>query len=422
VTGSAPQPTAATGLPPTPPDTAAALSWTLADPTQDHGHSGHLAAIRLLAPLTIVVPTYREAENIPHLIRRVAALRERHDVEVQLLFMDDASRDGSAEIVAHCGHDWVRLIERTGPRGLSPAVLEGMQLAQHPVIVCMDCDLSHPPERIPELILALESGQQFVIGSRYVPGGSTDDQWGLFRWLNSRVATLLARPLTSAHDPMSGFFAIRRSDFCKARNLNPIGYKIALELIVKCGLENIGEVPIHFADRVHGQSKLSLKEQFRYLHHLLRLYGFRFAAAVELMLFLAVGASGLLVNLTALTLLWWLGLAEWSALAGGVALSTASNFLLDLRFLFQRVPGVSLWKQVGGLLGVMGVGALANFTMALGLRQSWLAGSTLNLFLAALLGVAAGTVFNLIGNRYLAFTKRRNASHRADDANLPPHQ
>ena len=75
----------------------------------------------------------------------------------------------------------------------------------------MDCDLSHPPEKIPDLILALETGQQFAMGSRYVPGGSTDDRWGFFRWLNSRIAILLARPLTDAKDPMSGFFAFRRS-------------------------------------------------------------------------------------------------------------------------------------------------------------------------------------------------------------------
>jgi dolichol-phosphate mannosyltransferase len=102
-----------------------------------------------------------------------------------------------------------------------------------------------------------------VIGSRYVPGGSTSDDWGIFRWLNSRVATLLARPLTNVKDPMSGFFALRKSDFEQARDLNPVGYKykIALVLIVKCGFENVGEIPIGFIDRVYGESKLTLKEQ-----------------------------------------------------------------------------------------------------------------------------------------------------------------
>ena len=221
----------------------------------------HLATIHVLTPLSIVVPTYKEVDSLPHLLERINALRARHDLELELLIMDDQSNDGSVELVEQSGYDWARIVVRDGPRGLSPAVLDGLRLARHPVVVVMDADLSHPPEKIPAMILALASGQQFVIGSRYVPGGSTDDEWGFFRWLNSQVATLLARPLTDARDPMAGFFAFRRDELKKAPYLNPIGYKIGLELIVKCGLENVGEVPIQFTDRRFGQSKLSFKEQ-----------------------------------------------------------------------------------------------------------------------------------------------------------------
>src|SRR5262249_50588976 len=145
------------------------------------------------------------------------------------------------------------------------------------IFVVMDADLSHPPERLPDLVTTLQSeGTDFVIGSRYVPGGGTDENWGLFRWLNSKFATLLAWPLTSTHDPMAGFFAIRRSTFESAAPLDPIGYKIGLELIVKCRCRTIKEVPIRFRDRMLGKSKLSLKEQLNYLRHLRRLYDFRF--------------------------------------------------------------------------------------------------------------------------------------------------
>lgn len=78
----------------------------------------------------------------------------------------------------------------------------------------MDADLSHPPESLPQLVAALDDpAAEFVIGSRYVPGGSTEEGWGLFRWINSKVATLLARPFTRARDPMAGFFALPRSIF-----------------------------------------------------------------------------------------------------------------------------------------------------------------------------------------------------------------
>ena len=152
------------------------------------------------------------------------------------------------------------------------------------------------------MVLALSSGQEIVLGSRYVPGGSTDDDWGVLRWLNSRVATLMARPLTAVRDPMSGFFALRKADFDAARDLNPVGYKIALELIVKCGFENVGEVPIAFSDRVYGESKLTFRQQLLYLQHVRRLYLHKFSEAMHLLQFLVVGALGVVVNLAVLTL------------------------------------------------------------------------------------------------------------------------
>ena len=188
-----------------------------------------LASIRVLTSLSIIIPTYKEVPNIPLILQRIDALRREGNLALEVIFMDDDSRDGSIEAVEQSGYDWARIVVRTENRGLSPAVIDGFRLARNPVLICMDCDLSHPPEVIPQMMLALSSGQQFIIGSRYVPGGSTDDDWGIIRWLNSRMATLLALPLTSAKDPMSGFFALRKADFDEAVDLNPVGYKVALE-------------------------------------------------------------------------------------------------------------------------------------------------------------------------------------------------
>jgi dolichol-phosphate mannosyltransferase len=222
------------------------------------------------------VPTYKEVLNIPLMVERIEQVRQKHDLTAELLFMDDNSQDGSEEAVSKLNKDWARIIVRTHDRGLSPAVIDGLKAAKYDVLLVMDADLSHPPEKIPEMVQALD-GADFVIGSRYVPGGSTDAEWGVFRWLNSKVATLLAWPLTSAKDPMAGFFALRRETFERGRaSLNPIGYKIGLELLVKCGCRTVREVPIHFADRKLGSSKLSFKEQIRYLQHLRRLYVHRY--------------------------------------------------------------------------------------------------------------------------------------------------
>lgn len=223
------------------------------------------------AAISVIVPTYREAENLPELLPRIhAALESPHEIVI----VDDDSRDGTEAAVAAQAKAGipVRLIVRQGERGLSSAVIRGFREATGDVLVCMDADLSHPPEALPRLVAALaEADCEFVIGSRYVAGASTDEDWGLFRWLNSRVATLLARPFTNARDPMAGFFALERETFARAGDLSPIGYKIALELIVKCGIRRVAEVPIHFADRQHGTSKLNFREQLNYLRHLGRL-------------------------------------------------------------------------------------------------------------------------------------------------------
>ena len=192
--------------------------------------------------------------------------------------MDDNSKDGTAEIVAELadtGHP-VRLIVRVGERGLSSAVLRGFAEARGNVLVCMDADLSHPPEAIGLLVESLADGRaDMAIGSRYVDGAGIDESWSVLRRFNSRFATLLARPFTSVKDPLAGFFAIRREVFARAERLQPIGYKIGLELMVKCACKEIREVPIHFSDRRYGQSKLNFTEQISYIRHLTRLAGYK---------------------------------------------------------------------------------------------------------------------------------------------------
>jgi dolichol-phosphate mannosyltransferase len=349
--------------------------------------------------VTIVVPTYKEVENLGILIDRVAAVREEHGLDVDVLIMDDDSRDGSAELVQARPESWVELVTRTTDRGLSAAVLEGLKRARGDVLICMDADLSHPPETIPQLLHKLEEGADFVIGSRYVDGGSTSDDWGFVRWLNSRVATLLARPLTNARDPMAGFFALRRSSFENGHHFNPVGYKIGLELIVKCGCERVVEVPIHFEDRQHGESKLTLRQQLLYLQHLRRLYIYKYGVWSQLMQFLTVGGLGTLVNLVLLTSLLALALPTRTAVAVAIVVSMCFNFVLNRRFSFSVAAGP--WgRHFFSFIAASSVGAAINYgTTLLLLRR--LPGARPQL--AALGGIAVGTLFNFVASRYLVF-------------------
>jgi dolichol-phosphate mannosyltransferase len=197
----------------------------------------------------------------------------------EIIIVDDDSGDGTDEVVRELkdrGYP-IRLITRIGKRGLSSAVIRGFSEANGETLVCMDADLSHPPEAIPTMLECLdEPGVDLVLGSRYVLGGSTDEQWGVLRWINSKIATALARPLTSVKDPMSGFFSIPRTVYESAAPLDPVGYKIAVELIVKCNCSKIREIPIHFTKRRFGKSKLSLRERLNYLRHLNRLLRYKY--------------------------------------------------------------------------------------------------------------------------------------------------
>jgi len=248
--------------------------------------------------ISIIIPALNEAPNLAPLADQISAALAGCSYEI--IIVDDNSKDDTQAVCAELSAKYpLKLLVRTNPtNGLSGAVLHGMAQARGRFLVCMDADLQHPPAKLPELLAPLEKGESdFVLGSRYIPGGSTGEKWGMFRKINSRLATLLARPFTGrVNDPMSGFFALKRETFDRGKRLTPLGYKIGLELMAKCRVQNVVEIPIHFAERTRGQSKLTLKEQFRYLEHLSRLYDFHFPRLSPMIKFLIVTAIAWLVG------------------------------------------------------------------------------------------------------------------------------
>jgi dolichol-phosphate mannosyltransferase len=277
----------------------------------------------------------------------------------------------------------------------------------------MDADLSHPPEAIPRMLDELGKESDFVVGSRYTEGGVTDDNWGLFRWLNSRVATLLARPFTSIKDPMSGFFALRRVTYSKADYLNPIGYKIGLELLVKCHCQRISEVPIAFADRIHGESKLSLQEQLRYLQHIRRLFLHKYGTWSEVVQFIVVGASGVLVNLVGVTALLRAGLSASVSIAGAIVMSICTNFLLNRRFTFSHSRSGHMPTQFLSYVVSVSFGALVNYLVAILLLDF---SPRLIPQLASLGGITVATIVNFVALKFIVF-KRKHYRPRGSDGN-----
>lgn len=224
--------------------------------------------------VSIIVPTINEAENIAELIPAISRSLARLNYEV--LVIDDRSSDGTVDVCGELAKSYpVAGYSRPNPTGgLSGAVLHGFTLASGDILAVMDADLQHPPDALPDLIAPLTARRSdFAIGSRRMPGSEVAERWGPWRRLNSAVARWLAAPLARGiRDPLSGFFAIRRAVWEQADNLNPLGYKIALELLCKCPIDAVAEIPIRFGTRRRGSSKLTMLQRTNYVRHLVRLY------------------------------------------------------------------------------------------------------------------------------------------------------
>ncbi|MEV7815404.1 glycosyltransferase family 2 protein [Streptomyces flaveolus] len=267
----------------------------------------------LPAHVSIVVPTFDEADNIHALLTRVAAAVP-DGVRAEVVFADD-STDHTCEVIeeeaAHCPFPVVLHHRPVPAGGLGGAVVEGFDRATAPWIVVIDADLQHPPELIFELVARGEStGAELVVASRYAAGGDRGGLAGGYRKLVSGSSTLLTkslfpRALSGLTDPMSGFFAIRRTTVDRAaaedEGLQPLGYKILLELAVRCRPRGIAEVPYAFGERHAGASKSTAKEGVRFLRHLITL---RTAdPRARAVVFGLIGLSGFVPNLALLWLL-----------------------------------------------------------------------------------------------------------------------
>jgi rhamnosyl/mannosyltransferase len=225
--------------------------------------------------LTVVIPTFNESGNVAELLRRLAdALPAEFDAEV--IFVDDSTDDTPSVIATAAERSPldVRLIHRDRPEGgLGGAVVAGLQAARAPWAVVMDGDLQHPASVVPQLFdRAMTGDADVVVATRYADGGS---EAGLANGYRRAVSTqakkvaglLLGGAVREMTDPLSGFFAVRIAAL-RLAEVEPMGYKILLELVVRSGLRRIAEVPFTFEPRHAGESKSTLREGLRFVRHL----------------------------------------------------------------------------------------------------------------------------------------------------------
>lgn len=350
--------------------------------------------------LSIIVPTYNEAENVPLLIGRLSDVLK--GIRWEVIFVDDDSRDGTAGVVRKLAQTAsgttsgnVRVLQRIGRRGLSSACVEGALASSAPYIAVMDGDLQHDERLLPRMLEALrKDGTEIVVGSRFVPGGDVGE-FAANRIKISKMGARLARLVVKQDlsDPMSGFFMLRRDVFERVvRRLSAKGFKILLDIFASAPQPlKVVELPFTFGSRIKGESKLDTMVAWEYAMLLLdKMLGSY--VPVRFLMYLGVGTFGLGVHFI---VLWFtyksrsLPFAEAQSIATAIAM--LFNYWLNNQITYrdQRLKGIRFVYGFFSFAVICSIGALSNIGVASYLfaeQQSW--------WLAGAIGVVLGTVWN----------------------------
>jgi dolichol-phosphate mannosyltransferase len=303
--------------------------------------------------VSIVLPTYNEAENIVGIIRELERVLSTAGVDYEIIVVDDSSPDYTWVRALRQAHSTsrVRVVVRKIAResttrlggGLASAIRMGLIVARGDFIVVMDADFQHPPEVVPTLIeKALETGADVVVASRYAKGGGVEG-WSRLRLLMSRGASLIAwiaLPQTRATtDPMSGFFLVKKSSINDTlKSMRPKGFKFLMELLARSRNLKVAEVPYVFRKRAAGESKLGYKTIIDFLVHT--------ALLSPMTRFAAVGLSGTAVNLSVMKIILdATGIPDVASLAG-IESSILSNFTLNEAWTFRKCRQGSLLSRL----------------------------------------------------------------------------
>lgn len=359
--------------------------------------------------LTIVVPTFNEAKNVPLVVERLDKVLQ--GVRWEVVFVDDDSPDGTADVARGIAlrDRRVRVIRRIGRRGLSTACVEGVLSSAAPYFAVMDGDLQHDDTVLPEMLRRIRAENlDIVVGSRYVAGGNTEGLASDFRKQASVMGGRVARLVLKADltDPMSGFFLMARPAFdLTVRNLSQQGFKILLDLFASAPRPlRFAEVACGFNKRLHGESKLDTMAVWEFgILVLDKLIGH--VVPVRFVVFALIGALGIVVHLGVLWVMATLGLNFTAATAIAIIAAMTWNYLLNntITYRDQRLRGAAFIRGLGSFFAIGAIGAIANIGIAQFLfnegKSWWIGGIS-----AAVIGV----VWNFTMSSF--FTWRRSAA------------
>lgn len=388
---------------------------------QDLDNGKHTVPLPAPIHLSLIVPTYNESGNIEKIVRILSNILEQAlSDSYELIVVDDDSPDLTWEIAQALMQDYpqLRVMRRQTERGLSTAVIRGWQAARGEFLGVIDGDLQHPPDVLVKLLSELDQGADLAVASRHVEEGGVSD-WSIVRRFLSRGAqtlglVILPRAISRVSDPMSGYFMVQRRAIAE-QPLNPLGYKILIEVLGRGNIEQIAEVGYVFQEREEGESKVTWKQYKEYIHHLLRLrfssgrlgrvrqkLGFPIGRFIR---FALVGLSGLVVDMSSLYLLYdtlGLGLTRSAILAAELAI--INNFFWNDRWTFGDVSKQQQQRRkVLKRLVKFNVICLMGLILKILLLNALFNGLHLNAYLANFLAIAAVTIWNFWINLKLSW-------------------
>ena len=319
---------------------------------------------------SLVVPTWNEVGNVYALYQKVRATLDGYEWE--LIFVDDDSADRTWEHVEHLALEdsRVRLIRRIGRTGLASACVEGMAASTMPLVAVMDADLQHDETLLARMldIFNDDLNVELVVASRKIVDASFGDMPGRRVWI-SEFATRLTKTAvrTELSDPMSGFFMLRRDLFNEVSSkLYGQGFKILLDICAAAGRKiELRELPYRMRARQAGESKLGIRVIFEFAVFLVSQWLGR-VLPQKFIMFCLVGASGILVHMGVLAVLYRVCSFPFNAsLIGATGVAMVSNFILNNRFTFAefKLHGLSFWCGLLSFILICTVGAIIGISV-----------------------------------------------------------
>ena len=370
--------------------------------------------------LTVIIPTLNESQVIERMIIQVAVILKKENLNGQILIVDDNSWDGTQDIVRTMTMTYpnVSILVRHHDRGLSQSIVDGFHLevdSCSPIFIVMDADGQHPAEKIPELYQKIKEGDDIVIGSRYLDGGEIKN-WSFTRKVVSWGATFLAR-LFFPHitDPVSGFFAVKKS-VVKDAPLKPQGYKILLEILGKGHWKKVIEIPFTFGERMSGESKLKPQTIIEFQKQILDLAYYTvthkeapaYTEFSRMFKFMVVGMTGVIVNVGFLFIITE-GFGIYFMFSSLIAIEASifSNYILNDIWTFGDITDNKYsWSerlirfQMVSVMGVLiNMSTLYLLTTVFGLYY----------VIANLVGIALAFSWNFLVNRKFTWLKSEMA-------------